>query len=463
MLEWIPSEWRDKYAKYAEWSAWYSGDPDRIKPYYKKGIDSTFHVPVASDLASTSANLLFGEAPLFRIPTSGEDKVAEATQTRLDEIINQGDFVARLVEGAESCAVLGGVFLKPNWDYSFKSFPVLSIVQADSALPTFKWGYLTEVKFWTEVHEDSERNIYRLMEHHMTGKIYNELYKGDKHNLGQRVPLTTLEQTAYLSEEINTGLDTIAVRYVPNMKPNRIWRGSPLGVSDYCGSEGLFGALDMTYSSWIKDIRLGQGRAVIPTSWLERDDNGNLVFDTNTEVFTTLDVDPLAGQNMGVTHFQFDVRVDEHQKTSMELLKNIITTAGYSPQSFGLDINGQAESGTALNVRERKTIMTRSKKQGYWKTAIEDILEMMLTIDKELNGGNYEVIRPQVDFQDNMAFDLGQIADSVYKLNQAQALSLKTKIRMIHPDWTEQMVDEEVQTISEETGITGMEVDDIPV
>lgn len=463
MLEWIPDEWREKYAKYAEWSAWYSGDLDRIKPYYKKGIDSDFHVPIAADLASTSANLLFGEAPLFRIPVKDNEQVAERTQRRLDEIVNQSDMMSRLIEAAETCAVLGGVFLKPNWDYGFKSFPVLSVVQADSALPVFKWGYLTEVRFWTEIYEDSNRNIYRLIEHHTAGKITNELYKGDKVSMGVPVPLTTLEQTAYLQEEINTGLDTIAVRYIPNMKPNRIWRGSSLGVSDYCGSEGLFGALDMTYSSWMKDIRLGQGRAVIPTSWLERDENGNLVFDTNTEIFTTLDVDPLAGQNMGVTHFQFDVRVQEHQNTSMELIKNIVSTAGYSPQSFGLEINGQAESGTALNIRERKTIMTRSKKQGYWKTALEDILEMMLTIDKAINGGDYEVIRPQVDFQDNMAFDLGLIADSIYKLNQAQALSLKTKVRMIHPDWTEQMVDEEIQNISEETGITGMEVDDIPV
>lgn len=463
MLDWIPSEWRDKYAKYAEWSAWYSGDQDLIKAYYKEGIDSKFHIPVASDLASTSANLLFGEAPLFRIPVDGNEQVAEKTQKRLDEIVNQGDFIARLVEGAESCAVLGGVFLKPNWDYDFKEFPVLSVVQADSALPVFKWGYLTEVRFWTEVYEDSERNVYRLMEHHTTGKITNELYKGDRKTLGSRVPLTSLEQTSYLSEEINTGLDTIAVRYVPNMKPNRIWRGSPLGVSDYAGSEGLFGALDMTYSSWIKDIRLGQGRAIIPNSWLERDENGNMKFDTSTEIFTALDVDPLAGQSMGVTHFQFDVRVEEHLRTATELFKNIVTTAGYSPQSFGLDINGQAESGTALNVRERKTIMTRSKKQGYWKTAIEDILEMMLMIDRNLKGGDYEVIRPQVEFQDNMAFDLGAISDSVQKLSQAQALSVRTKVRMIHPDWSEQMVEEEIQNILEETGIAGIEVDDIPV
>ena len=37
-----------------------------------------------------------------------------------------------------------------------------------------------------------------------------------------------------------------------------------------------------------------------------------------------------------------------------ELVRRIFSLAGYAPQSAGLDADGRAESGTALNLRERK-------------------------------------------------------------------------------------------------------------
>ena len=74
---------------------------------------------------------------------------------------------------------------------------------------------------------------------------------------------------------------------------------------------------------------------------------------------------------------QFSIRVEEHMKTTEALAIEIITWAGYSPQSFGFSLEGRAESGTALRTRERKSLMTRNKKGNYWGPALWELLWQM--------------------------------------------------------------------------------------
>lgn len=59
------------YLKYQEWAAWWSGDPNQLLNYYqaatgnfwsqdiKEDRETMLHIPVAGDIASTSADLLF--------------------------------------------------------------------------------------------------------------------------------------------------------------------------------------------------------------------------------------------------------------------------------------------------------------------------------------------------------------------------------------------------------------------
>ena len=58
---------------------------------------------------------------------------------------------------------------------------------------------------------------------------------------------------------------------------------------------------------------------------------------------------------------------------------------------------------------------------------------------------------------DNVSRDPSSIADIIQKLSSAQALSVDTKVRMLHPDWEEDQVEAEVELISKECGI-GMDM-----
>lgn len=474
-MKWPPEEWKKVFDVYAEHDAWYSGDPNRIAEVHSARIYTPtprgrfwassvheerrvmLHVPIAGDIASMSADLLFAEAPKFRIPEAHGMRAssdAKAAQERLDQIINDSNMVDRLLEAAEVCAALGGVFIKPSWDKELADHPMLSVAHVDNAIPEFRFGMLTAVTFWTVIEED-DGVVWRLLERHERGRILYGLYKGDRDTLGMRVSLDTHSVTAGRPDVIETQYPGLLVRYVPNMLPNRRFRGWPIGRSDYDGCEGLMDALDEVFTSWMRDIRLARARIIVPEEWLSKDEFGNLRFDIDQEVFTVLDIDPVTtSNNFNLTTSQFAIRTEEHQKAALELIDRIITNAGYSPQSFGLRIEGRAESGTALNIRERRSYITKSKKERYWKGPIQDVLEMMLIIDNlHLNNGTPMGFKPVVEFQDASTHDMSQLAETVELLARAQAVSIDTKVRMLHPDWSEEQIQQEVRRIMQETGV----------
>lgn len=459
----IPTEWKKIFEVYCEHAAWYSGDPNQIahdqsnkvgRMWSKQVLNerrTMIHVPLAGDISATSASLLFGEAPKVQFES-------EQAQLRWEEISDKTDVLNRLLEGAETASAIGGVYLKVDFIQGFQ-YPILSVAQADNAIPDFMHGILTGLTLFKPLPNPKEDGkVYRLVERHevsSTGKAQVEygLFVGNEDYYGQQIPLDSLPDTEGLPEIfIYEGINGLAVRFIPNIKPYRRYRGYNIGRSDYDGLEGLFDALDEVYSSWMRDIRLAKARILIPEEWLQKDADGNLAFDTEEEIFTKLDIDPMNQQN-GAQAEQFAIRANEHYQTALELMKQIITLAGYSIQDFGIDIQGTAESGTALNIRRQKSLSTQAKKAGYWKTPLEDIFEMMMIIDNSIIKSGVAPERPNVEMQDGALVDMNQIADTLVKLNQAQAASIATTVSMAHPDWEEQQIQEEVDKIMNERGL----------
>ncbi|WKX73819.1 hypothetical protein [Streptomyces sp. XD-27] len=233
--------------------AWYSGDRDRLaavnarqerrpdgrrrlwsrRPEAPLRPETRMHIPLAADIASTSASLLFSEPPTL----TGTDPGA---QQRLDHFAGAGGIANTLIEAAEVAAALGGVYLRITWDRELVDRPLLTIVHADCALPEFRFGLLRAVTFWHELPSDSA-TVWRHLERHEPGAITHALYQGTADRLGVRVPLTDHPDVADLADSlgetgdtIETGLpDALTAAYVPNIKPNRRHRGSPLGRSDF--------------------------------------------------------------------------------------------------------------------------------------------------------------------------------------------------------------------------------------
>lgn len=477
-MQWPPMD-LERY-KMKEHSTWYSGEAELLANFYfvhdlqnymqlnygtrnnnkfwarqiKNDSNFFIHVPVANDIAETSSAFLFGEAPLIRFNSDSEGM--KEAQSTLDKMLTESGFYQKLVEAAEVASAIGGVYAKIAWDSEVSEWPIPVIAQCEQAFPEFKFGKLVKVTLVYEVSNDGS-TVKRLAEAIEKGKITNELYVGSSDNLGHKASLSECEATKDLKETIDTA-DVMTCFYIPNMLPNKLNRQSPMGRSDYQGQETLMDALDEVFSAWMVDIQIARGKIHVPSGYVKELAGGKTKFNIDTMMYEELDVDPTA-MTKPVEATQFDIRSQQFEQTCLNLLDRIITSAGYSPQSFGLNIAGRAESGTALNVRERKSFSTTSKKQAYWEPAIKAMVTAMCVIYNSFLGGKLSnELEVNVEFMDSVSNNLTEVSNSVKVLSDAKAASTETKIRMVHPEWTDTQVQEEIERINNDES-AGMPMD----
>lgn len=482
-MAWPPmgiNEWKMK-----EHAAWYSGSPELLANFYydydfkniyglqysfnrlasfwsrQIGSDATIftHVPLAGDIAAISSNFLFAEQPQIKITEAQGANASsnfKTTQDELETMLEQSTFEHRkLLEGAECAAAIGGVYLKLAWDEELSDYPIPMIVQPDDAIPEFKFGYLTKVTFWKEYPAgDKETNkVYRLLEEYIKGYINYKLFLGTNDNLGVQVSLTDLKITEEYKDSIETGIDEILAVYVPNMTPNRLVRNSCMGRSDYLGVESLLENLDETFTCWMREIVLAQPKVIIPESFMQKNSDGEFKYDVDKNMYVSLDIDPLTQDNK-ITLQQFEIRADQFEKTILNIMERVITTAGFSPQSFGLNISGRAESGTALHLRERKSFATKDKKGGFWEPAINKFVHLMIRLkNAQLGGKMEENVTINTSLSDGVTNDMNVLSSSVKMLSDAMSASTETRVRILHPDWNDDQVKIEVALIQKENSI----------
>lgn len=479
---WPPPQYQPIYDTYTVLDAWYRGDADRLSTIYGALADKTrpvnrpsqyrggivgalarwfwgqptpagqrrtkLHVPIASDIATMSSDLLFSEPPAITVKTP-------ETQARIDEMAP--DLQATLLEGAEVGAALGGYYLRAVWDRDVAPRPWLGVVHADAAVPVFRWGRLYAVTFWRVVEElpDGQRLLH--LEHHEPGWILHGLYRGDPGMLGDQLPLNDHPETARLQPEIQTGLSRCTAVYVPNMLPNRDLRSHPvgqhLGRSDFAGPVlGLMDALDEAWTSWMRDLRLAKARLIVPSSYLQALGRGQgAAFDPDQELYEGLETIG-EGDRMEISAQQFAIRVQEHRDTQAELLAAILRAAGYSAQSFGL--SGEvAITATEVAAKERRSLVTRGKKALYTMPPLADAIEMLLQLEaSDLFRSDVPPDRPDIEFGDSVSPDAMQLAQTAELMRRAEAVSTETLVRMLHPDWDDPAVQAEVARIRDEAG-----------
>lgn len=413
------------------------------------------HVPLPADLATLSADLLFSESPRILPP----DEVSDEIKTRIDEVVNTADNHSKFLQGAEIASALGGVFFRVVWDEDTAPYPMLDVVYPDQAVPVWQWGRLKQVTFWSVLEVDSGR-VWRHLETHKPGRIEHELYVGDKDSLGLAHPLSDHEDTAWLEPLVDgeagfeTGSDQLTATYITNAMPSRQFGDnpelSPYGRSDYEGVEQLFLDLDDAYTSWMRDIRLAKSRLFVDdTALIDKGPGKGSTFDDDHEVYTPLrGYGSMAEGRKMIEAQQFAIRNEEHKQTIQHILYAILRATGYSPSTIGE--NEQSNRITAKEVRSRETASRRTwtKKQRYWEAGLKPLIETMLEVDAFIFGSVLtERVNLEFKISNSLEGDIVDLADTIQKLDVADAISLDQKLRMMYPNWSRQQLNEEAEKI----------------
>ena len=451
-----------------EWAVWYSGDAERIWKFYNtrqghgrfwgnldyKERQNAIHMPLAQDICSTSAGLLFSEPP--RIETDSE---------RVHEFIDDSLFESRLIEAADMAAALGGVYIKIDTDPDVSHHPLITIRSPLVSKPIFKGGKLHSVSFYRLIKDGQDSQLF-LVEHreNHNGVLYITFelieVKGDR---AESIDIDEYraEYELFVEDQALPGVDGLGAVYIPNLLPNRLFPESSEGVSDYQGSVQLLDALDEVWTSWIRDIELGMARLLIDEDMLKSDPFSEKAprakFDPLQSAFLKLSMDDWrlgGGSAKPIEQVQFDIRYEEHSKTATDLTAEIVSRCGYAPQSFGLGEMSGAVSGSALKIRERKSFITRRKKARFWQHELQSLLMMLQQIDNAslLSPSRYEPQPVTVTMSDSIVETQVEMSETVRNLSMADAASTKIKVLMMNPDWTDEQVDEEVQRILQERG-----------
>lgn len=461
-----------RVAYYNKYLATFGGDHKALKDtadagtFWKRKGKVKLHVPAAADIASVSASMLFGDEPRFTIFDRSLGDTEDGSQERLEEIINNNGLQMMLREAAENNSSVGDVFMKCRYDAEEATEPIIDVISGQEAVPEYRLKKLECVHFFSILKVDRKSGkIWRVYERYMPGEIYTMVYYGDSVTLGTETPDLLVDLG--LEEYVTTPVDMMLAVHIANLKPSRVWPTNNKGRSDIEGMRDLLDSLDEIYTSWMRDIRLAKSRLIVPAEYLRRrpaqmdGDNGKYTFEFDEDVETLVALDIANDKNMTITPSQFAIRSEEHAKAFEYTFRTIISMSGYSPQTFGLDIKGNAESGTSRRIMEKKSFNTNTKKQGYWRHPIEKFLTAVMHLDKALYGNEklHDDDSVKMEFSDPSANDPVEIAGAVNLLHSAQAASTETLVKMLHPDWNDKKVEEEVQKIFEEQGVMSPKID----
>lgn len=488
---WPPKPYDTADKAMAAWNDWWVGDVERLAGRYRGSVDVRgswdrnggltgsvkrffwgrptpagqsrvrLHMPLPADLTRTSADLLFGSA---FTPVVGEGNSKQ--QNRLAKLLGDDITLSTLANAAEAQSVLGGTYLRAVWDTELRDRPWIAPVDADAAIPTWRWGVLQAVTFWQKVREE-DHEVWRFLERYEPGRIYYALYKGTLDDIGIQMPLEEHEASRWaapLVDEtggIDTGSALLAAAYVPNVTPNPTWRTerdlTHLGRSDFDQLEPWFDALDETYTSLMRDIRLAKARVFVdPAMTTSHGPGQGASFDVDQELFTTTPSGGLGPAREGdpLRAHQFNIRVEEHVQTVRELVGVVIRRAGYSAASFGDDQISVQMTATQVKARQDLSKLTRNKKINHWKRALSHMGRVLLEIDGVLfagKGGGATSEEITINFPTEANPDIAVLAGTAQLVHAAEAASLQTRVRMIHPNWTSDQVNEEVERIQTES------------
>jgi len=401
--------------------------------------------PAPEIAVRTLASFLFGEPATIK---------SESAQDEIDLLVEENHLHSTNQEAAVSCAVEGEIYYKVDWDEEISDYAIIHTVPAALSFPLFRYGRLIEIAFVCELADEKaekEHKVVRHVEIRLMGTILHRVFLGTKDTLGVEVDPAGYEDTYNLPEELDTGIDDTLVRHVP------FWRASydPHGLSVFRGKESLIEAMHALYSQDQHDAEMAKRRIAISNAYLKRDRRGRPTFDRQLDVFELSDeaAGAIGAESKPVHPIEFTDSTIMGQRIAQRF-DEFLLSCGIAPQSAGRDVSGTAESGTARKLAQSLTIQTVATAGRYFSPAIRDIVTLALEIgSKHLNRPAAAEPGVQVTLADGFAADPREDSEIIRSLSEAQAISLETKVKMVHPEWDDQEVQKEVDRIQEEQGL----------
>lgn len=317
------------------------------------------------------ADMLFGEALAIDFQDENSQKFAAG-------LMHQNDFINQLYESALLNSRRGDDVFKirigkrnPLDPYAVPEI-IIEQVGANIYFPAFDSkaarNVATQDIIATTFQNGSNTVLHK--ETHQPGTIYHEFFNYDPRT---QTLISTLDPAQFGYKDVeDTKVKRSLVFHIPNFREGKFW-----GPSDYKDLESLFFALNnrLTKTDNILDKHSDPILAVPPGVI---DEEGKV----KKESLGMFEVD---NENPGFNkpeYIVWNANLESAFTQVDKIVEMLMMFSEMSPGLFGLDKNGQAESGRALKFKLLSTIRKRNRKISYYDMAIKQMLTTSLDLSQ---------------------------------------------------------------------------------
>ena len=453
-----------------------------------KGERTLFRMHMAKAACAELASLVWDEGADITI-TQGKDDTLERF---VKSVLCENNFTTKMQEHIEQSAALGGgalkeyVTVKRDEDgNAIKGTEHICIdyCMADQFVPT-AWdnAKVTEGVFISRVAKDGYYYT-RLEWHKWNGETYvisNDLYRSPMKNgadqaqdiLGFYYPLNAVYPEIAPVTEIN-GLNTSLFSYYRTPIANNVDDNSPLGISMYGNAYDTLRALDISYDSLVREIRLGKKRIIVPVTAVSSvvdADTGEMrrFFDENDEAYEALSIDD--AEALKIQDNSLQLRINEHAESINAHLSTLCLHMGFSAATFSFDTANGLKTATEVISENSKTYKTVRTFQNQIMPTVEKLCRNIIALgalyDMEFEGKSIKALAAK-DYEISVTMDDAVLEDSKSKLEKAILLvnngliSKKTAMtdKRYGIGMTEDEADAELAEIGKESPVNTFTVD----
>jgi len=146
----------------------------------------------------------------------------------------------------------------------------------------------------------------------------------------------------------------------------------------------------------------------------------------------------------------WDAKTDQSFKHVERLIKYMLSVSKTSPQAAGLEEGTGAKAAVAMLYEWMVSVIKAEAVKSKFDAAIKDAIRKCMILENALGSANLEVKDPVIEWGDMLPKAESEIAAEEMAKYESGVQSLETTVRKIHPDWSEEAIQEEIKKIQEE-------------
>lgn len=478
---WPPPGSGQRMLRYKKNEAIYKGDHDALmKPAWDRLLKSRgftteeikaleVKIPICSQVSDFPADMLFGEKPIIK-----KDGLPEGASEWLEELDRLNGLQRVFYKGALSQSYRGEALIRvrhtgpggrpvieaqpPEFWYPYTNPDNVQEVWAHVIAWERTFGAPVSAigDWWVRLlaalglaPNTSKVTVLRA-EVHFEGLIVHRMYQLKDGKLAKQLPLDLLPE---YSADVHQEYEELPVKeFLIKHIPNRELDNQLHGLDDYALLESLQREINVRATQTGRVLDKNQSPLFYGPKQQE-------VFNEETgryEVVKGFDGQWIAIEDGAEAAKPGAVTWDGHEAEAKEhteqMFDFLLTVAGLNRAPWGDKTAGGQDAAAAIKRKLMRALATVGRKRIPWDSAIPDLFRLAMVLEQEANPEKitWEPFRPGLQWQDGLPLDESEQAKTLQTEVDAGIKSRETAIRELHPSWTTEQVQEELDRIQDE-------------